>query len=91
MFRQLFGFIARGISLILRAVVPPDQQCILQGCTKHKYVEPSGRVHDFCGRTHSREYAKQQQQSQGSKSSFVSTHTACWYSIRIRNTLIKCV
>jgi len=51
--------------LFLRAVVPPDQQCKLQGCTMPKYVEPGGRVHDFCGRYHAQEYAKQQQQSQG--------------------------
>jgi len=60
--------------LFLCAVVPPDQQCILQGCKRPKYVEPSGKVHDFCGRYHAQEYARQQQQSQGSKT-HLSVHT----------------
>ena len=33
--------------------VPSVQRmCKLAGCNKPVYVESSGRVHDFCGRTH---------------------------------------
>lgn len=37
--------------------LPPQQPsvqrtCKLAGCNKPVYVESSGRVHDFCGRTH---------------------------------------
>lgn len=49
--------------LLISAAVPPDQQCKLTGCTRPRYVEPGGRVHDFCGRTHANQYATQQNPS----------------------------
>ena len=49
--------------ILISAAVPPDQQCKLQGCIRLKYVEPGGRVHDFCGRTHANQYAMQQNPS----------------------------
>ena len=49
--------------VLISAAVPPDQQCKLTGCTRPRYVEPGGRVHDFCGRTHANQYATQQNPS----------------------------
>ncbi len=40
------------MSPLITAAVPPDQQCKLPGCTRVRYAEPGGRVHEFCGRTH---------------------------------------
>lgn len=34
--------------------------CIYPGCTKPIYVEPSGRAHQFCGRTHAQWYRQSQ-------------------------------
>ncbi len=39
--------------------VPLDQQCKLSGCSRRRYTEPGGRVHDCCGKTHATEYDKQ--------------------------------
>ena len=33
---------------------PPE--CKMPGCNQPCYVEDNGRVHDFCGKTHAREY-----------------------------------
>ena len=30
--------------------------CKLSGCNRPCFKEPNGHVHDFCGRTHAREY-----------------------------------
>ena len=33
-------------------MLSPDQLCSLPGCTRARFVDPSGRVMDYCGRTH---------------------------------------
>ena len=48
--------------------------CSLPGCSKPCYVEPRGRIHDYCGRTHASEHAammggkKSKSKGNGSKS-----------------------
>ena len=34
----------------------PERVCSLAGCSRPCFLEPSGRVHDFCGLTHARAF-----------------------------------
>ena len=33
-------------------VLSPDQVCSLPGCTRARFVDTSGKVMDYCSRTH---------------------------------------
>ena len=35
-----------------------EQTCVLPGCSRPRFEDPSGRVHRCCGRTHARELAR---------------------------------
>jgi hypothetical protein len=37
----------------------PLPLCKLQGCNRPSYMDPEGKVHDFCGRVHARLYEQQ--------------------------------
>ena len=42
------------VNLAFEGVGPPE--CKMPGCNQPCYVENDGRVHEFCGRSHAREY-----------------------------------
>ena len=33
-----------------------ESLCKFPNCLRPRYQEPSGRIHDFCGRTHAQQY-----------------------------------
>ena len=43
--------------------------CSLPGCSKPCYVEPHGRIHDYCGRTHASDHAAMMDASSAGKKS----------------------
>ena len=46
------------IICVLCTVFAAAGTCIFPGCMRSKYKEPTGLVHDFCGRTHADLYKK---------------------------------
>ena len=48
---------------VLARSTPPQPSveltCMLPGCTKPRFTEESGRVYDFCSKSHAREYQTQ--------------------------------
>ena len=47
------GFIDKGIGHVVDLL---SDRCKMPGCDKQCYVENNGHMHDFCGKTHAREY-----------------------------------
>ena len=49
-----------GVGYVIKKVVgfltPEVPVCQMSGCKKPCYVENNGHVHDFCGKTHAREF-----------------------------------
>ena len=54
------AFIDKGIEHVRNFFEPPI--CKMPGCNKQCFVENDGRVHDFCGKTHAREFERQKRQ-----------------------------
>ena len=61
---------------------PPE--CKMPGCKQRCYVEDDGRVHEFCGRSHAKEYrameeeAERQEQMRKRQEAFGGTMVDSW-------------
>ena len=53
------GFIDKGIGHVMNLLSDQLPVCKMPGCNKQCYVENDGRVHDFCSKTHAREFQQQ--------------------------------
>lgn len=51
-----FSIIDKGIGHVVNFLSDQPPVCKMPNCNKLCYVENNGHVHDFCGKTHAREY-----------------------------------
>lgn len=72
-----------GMSVPLPQTIPSVQQapavggiCIYPGCTKPVHVEPNGRTHQFCNRTHASMYHQSQAKCESVFKLYISS---CYY------------
>ena len=65
------------------------KKCLIPGCSKSVYIDSvSGKIHDFCGRTHAQEWNKMQPRVFNSSSSSIS---ASANAVSIRTIAKKCL